>query len=139
MKKYFTRLGTGIVLLFAFVVIELVGASIDGNAAAEGLFSRVRLARGATLATLRGAVVRGDADVYILRGNARQLMGVSITSTESNAVFQIKGPDGSEIVGARSGDDAVDWSGKLHRSGDYRIFVGGTRGNATYRLTVSIR
>jgi len=139
MKNYCTRLGTVMLLLFALVVIDLAGASLVGNATAGGLVSRVRFARGAALATLRGAVVRRDFDIYILRGNARQLMDVRISSTENNAVFQIKGPDGGELAGARSGDDTMDWSGELPRSGDYRIVVGGTRGNATYKLTVGIR
>lgn len=138
-KNASTGLGTVLLLLFALGVTNLVGASFVGDVAAAGLVSRIRFARGDAVAKLRGAVVRRDFDVYILRGNAGQLMNVSISSTENNAVFQIKGPDGAELAGARSGDDTMKWSGKLPRTGDYRIVVGGTRGNATYKLTVGIR
>ena len=126
-------------LLIALLAVDPAGTSFVGKAEAAGLVSRVHFARGDAVAILRGAVVRGDFDIYILRGNATQLMNVSISSTENNAVFQIKGPDGAELAGARSGDDAMSWSARLPRSGDYRIVVGGTRGNATYKLTVGIR
>lgn len=139
MKNNSTRLGRALLLLLALVVIDHAGAPFVANAAAEGIVSRVRFARGDAAATLRGAVVRGDIDVYMLRANAGQRMTVTISSTENNAVFQIKGPDGAELAGARSGDDVMNWSGELSRSGDYRIVVGGTRGNATYKLTVGIR
>lgn len=139
MKNNSTRLGRVLLLLLALVVIDQAGAPFVGNAAAANIVSRVRFARGAAAATLRGAVVRGDVDVYVLRANARQVMNVTISSIENNAVFQIKGPGGAELAGARSGDDIMHWSGELARSGDYRIVVGGTRGNATYKLTVGIR
>ena len=139
MKNNSIRLGRVLLLLLALVVIDRAGAPFVGNAAAAGMVSRVRLARGDAVATLRGAVVRGDVDVYILRANARQIMNVTISSTENNAVFQIEGPGGAELAGSRPGDDIMNWSGELSRSGDYRIVVGGTRGNATYKLIVSIQ
>ena len=71
--------------------------------------------------------------------NAGQLMNVSISSTENKAVSQNQGSDGAELPGARSGDDTMNWSGKLLRSGDYRIVVGSTRGNARSKLAVGIR
>jgi len=33
----------------------------------------------------------------------------------------------------------MNWNGALPRSGDYVIEVGGTRGNATYKLKVTVR
>jgi hypothetical protein len=35
--------------------------------------------------------------------------------------------------------DIMRWSGKLPKSGTYLIVVGGTRGNATYKMDVGIR
>ena len=43
------------------------------------------------------------------------------------------------LPGAGDGDDAMNWSGKLPIDNEYVIVVGGTRGNATYALTISIR
>jgi hypothetical protein len=66
-------------------------------------------------------------------------MSVSISSLEDNAVFQIYEPGGNQALpGAGERDDAREWSGELPASGDYTIVVGGTRGNATYELRVTI-
>ncbi|MGP0093462.1 MAG: hypothetical protein ACLPKB_26505 [Xanthobacteraceae bacterium] len=127
-----------LLLLSTLATIDLVGVPAVGRAAAEGVTRQVRFARGSETATLSGGVVRGDRDVYVLRAEAGQPMRVSITSLEHNAVFQIAGPDGRDLAGAREGEDADGWSGRLAQSGDYRITVGGTRGNATYTLTVGI-
>ena len=108
-------------------------------AAQEGLTKRVRFARGRTTATLKNSVVRGTADRYTLGARAGQKMSVSITTVERNAVFTINTPDGGTLEGAGEGQDATNWSGELPASGDYVIEVGGTRGNATYTLKVSIR
>jgi len=132
------RARPALLLLSTLAAIDPVGGLAVGSAAAEGVTRQVRFARGAETATLSGAVVRGDRDVYILRANAGQPMRVSITSLEHNAVFQIAGPDGRELAGAGEGQDADRWSGRLARSGDYRITVGGARGNATYTLAIGI-
>ncbi|HEY0099275.1 MAG TPA: hypothetical protein VGB76_10030 [Pyrinomonadaceae bacterium] len=108
-------------------------------AAQEGLTKRVRFARGRTTATLKNSVVRGTVDRYTLGARAGQKMSVSITSVERNAVFTIYTPGGGTLEGAGEGQDASNWSGELPASGDYVIEVGGTRGNATYTLKVTVR
>lgn len=108
-------------------------------AAQEGLTKRVRFARGRTTATLKNSVVRGTLDRYTLGARAGQKMSVHITSVERNAVFTIYTPDGGTLEGAREGQDASKWSGELPASGDYVIEVGGTRGNATYTLKITVR
>lgn len=40
---------------------------------------------------------------------------------------------------AADGDDAVEWSGELPADSEYVIVVGGTRGNVSYMLTISVR
>lgn len=59
---------------------------------------------------------------------------MKITSLEKNAVFNVIAPDGKTIK-----QEATTWSGKLPANGDYQIIVGGTRGNASYELTVEIK
>jgi hypothetical protein len=108
-------------------------------AAQEGLTKRVRFARGRTTATLKNSVVRGTRDRYTLGARAGQKMSVQITSIERNAVFTIYTPDGGTLEGAGAGEDVMNWSGELPASGDYVIEVGGTRGNATYTLKVTVR
>lgn len=107
---------------------------------AFGVNKRIRFAKGKSSATVRGAVVRADSDRYLVGASAGQTMTVKITSLEKNAVFQIYEPNSdSTLAGAGEGEDATRWSGELPTSGDYAIVVGGTRGNATYSLTVTIR
>ena len=106
---------------------------------AQGVKQKIRFARGESSATVKGAVVRGDRDRYYVGAKKGQTMSVKITSVESNAVFQIYLPGEEQALpGAADGDDATDWSGDLPADADYAIVVGGTRGNATYTLKVSI-
>jgi len=129
------------------VIGVLSGLSISGNQAGggrtagppKGKTQRVRFARGRTTAVLHGSVVRGTQDRYILGARAGQAMIVHITSPEKNAVFVILGPDATALDGAEERTDATDWTGTLPLNGDYSIWVGPTRGNATYTLEVTIR
>jgi hypothetical protein len=107
---------------------------------AQGVKQKVRFARGSSSTTISGAVVRGDRDRYYLGASKGQTMSVKITSLEDNAVFQIFLPGEQETLsGAGEEDDATNWSGELPDDAEYVIVVGGTRGNASYKLTVSIK
>lgn len=111
----------------------------------------IRFARGAISATIQGGVVRGDRDIYPITASAGQTMTIDITSAEDNAVFQVFPPGthysqdeydvwtfhGRPLRGA--GGDTRRWSGRLASGGRYLIVVGGTRGNASYRMHVQIR
>jgi hypothetical protein len=119
--------------------VNLVAQGGGRLTAPSGKTQRVRFARGRTTATLKGAVVRGTQDRYILGARAGQTMIVHVTSREKNAVFTILDPSGTALEGTDDGLDAMDWSGELPLSGDYSIWVSPTRGNATYTLEVTIR
>ncbi len=107
---------------------------------ADGVKKKVRFARGTSSTTLTGAVIRGERDRYYLGAKKGQTMSVKITSLEKNAVFQIYLSGEQEALpGAGDGDDATKWSGELPADSEYTIVVGGTRGNATYTLTISIK
>jgi len=108
-------------------------------ATAEGIKQNVRFAAGKDRATVNGAVIRGDRDLYFLGASGGQKMTVTITSEEDNAVFQVYGPNGKTLPGAGEGDDAMKFEGTLPKTGTYRVEVGGTRGNATYKVTFIIR
>ncbi len=95
---------------------------------------RIRFARGRSTKVIEDAVVRGTRDRYLLRARAGQTLIVRITSLEDNAVFDIHAPGRRTLA-----EETTDWSGELPRSGDYVIVVGGTRGNASYRLEVTVR
>jgi len=101
---------------------------------------KVRFAKGTSSITIREAVIRGDQDRYYIGAKAGQKMTLKITSLEKNAVFQIYFAGEQEsLPGAGEGDDATHWSGELPANNEYVIVVGGTRGNASYALTISIK
>ncbi len=105
----------------------------------DGITKRVKFAKGKSSVTLSNAVIRGEQDTYILGARSGQRMTVKVTALENNAAFQIKGPGGDYLNGAGEMDDATSVSVTLPNTGDYRIIVGGTRGNASYKLTISIK
>ena len=120
-------------------VLAIIVSSVTVLTSADGITKRVKFARGKSSATLSGAVVRGDRDTYIVGARAEQKMSVRITSLEKNAVFQVQGPDGEFLQDAGEEDDATMVTTTLPSNGDYKIIVGGTRGNASYKLTISIK
>ncbi len=124
---------------FTDAVVLLLVCSLALLAHGDGITKRIRFAKGKFSATVSGAVIRGDRDTYILSARGGQTMTVRIKSAENNAVFQIKDPDGTFLQNAGEADDARSITVDLPFNGDYRIIVGGTRGNASYSLTVTIR
>jgi hypothetical protein len=122
------------------VAVIFIGALCASSVFADGVTKKVRFARGTSSTTIRGAVIRGDRDRYLVGARAGQTMTVKITSPEKNAVFQIYFSGEQEsLPGAGEADDATKWSGRLPADNEYVIVVGGTRGNASYTLTISIK
>ena len=100
----------------------------------ESRTRRIRFARGASSAVVEDAVVRGTRDIYLLGAREGQTMIINITSLEKNAVFDIQAPNGELLK-----EESTSWRGVLPSSGDYSVIVRGTRGNASYKLEVTIR
>ncbi|HKP72051.1 MAG TPA: hypothetical protein VJT82_03875 [Pyrinomonadaceae bacterium] len=126
-------------LKFAATCLALLLLASGAFAVQKGLTKRVRFPRGRTTAVFKNAVVRGTTDRYILGAKSGQTMTVHVTAKEKNAAFTIYTPQGGTLAGAGEGEDATDWTGELPQTGDYVIEVGGTRGNASYTLEVTIR
>lgn len=116
-----------------------------------GVKKDVQFPRGSTTTMIEQSVIRGERDLYYLTAKAGQTMDVSISALEKNAVFQIYKPGskiamedgiqevkGETLPGVGEEDDATAWNGVLPVSGKYLIVVGGTRGNATYKLKIGI-
>ncbi len=112
----------------------------------------IRFASGTFGTELRGSLVRGEQALYSLSARADQTLTLRIAAEENNAVFQLYAPGarpvredgvlevkGTALPGAGEGEDARRWSGRLPETGTYLIVVGGTRGNTTYRLDVTVR
>lgn len=94
---------------------------------------RIQFAAGANSAVLQNAVVRSDRDLYIFSARPGQRLTANITSLENNAVLEIFN-SAAEIIQT----EATSASLILPPGNDYAIVVGGTRGNANYRLSVTI-
>ena len=125
-------------IFVTFLLMTLV-LSVASITSADGVRKRLKFAKGRSATTVSGAVIRGDQDTYIIGARKGQTMRVKITSLEKNAVFDVKDADGNYLQDAGESDDATNWTGDLPSTGDYEITVSGTRGNATYKLTVSIK
>jgi hypothetical protein len=112
------------------------GATVEPTLliAQESRTQRIRFAPGGDRSIVKGSVVRGTRDIYLLRAFGNQTMTVNITSLEKNAIFDIQAPNGKFLS-----QESASWSGILPTTGDYSVIVGGTRGNATYQLEVIIR
>ncbi len=110
----------------------LIALGIDPSAVNAPV--RVQFDPGSYSAMLENAVIRGTRDLYLLGAQAGQSMRVTITAIENNAVFDILSPNGNVLRQEALSADVV-----LPETGDYQIVVGGTRGNATYQLDVSIQ
>lgn len=136
-------------ILVSTLAVLLLGT---GYLHAEGARKPLHFPKGQTSATVTNSVVRGETDQYTLVAKQDQTMTVAITSQEDNAAITIYSPGyavkqedgvpviaGETLAGAGEGEDATDWTGKLPKSGKYLIEVGGTRGNASYKMTVTIR
>jgi hypothetical protein len=117
-----------------------------------GIEREIRFTGGSNSATVEGAVIRGERDLYYLTAKTGQTMEVNISALQDNAVFAIFKPGatatvkngfteikGEAVPKASETEDATAWKGTLPASGKYLIVVGGTRGNATYKLKVTIR
>ena len=90
--------------------------------------------------TVSGSVIRGERARHTVNAKAGQTLNVDITSDEDNAVFQVYLPgEKGALPGAGEVDDAKKFSGKVPTDGEYVIVVGPTRGNATYKLSYSIK
>jgi hypothetical protein len=100
---------------------------------------RIRFAPGSYGSTLEDAVLLGTRDIYLVGASKGQTMSITLTSLENNAVFDLQGP--AVAIGQRRlrVQSSTTLTQVLPISGDYYVIVGSTRGNATYRLSVTIR
>ncbi len=135
--------------LLAFL---LLGALTAGVCEA-GVTSEVTFEPGQDVTIIEQSIVRGDHDLYYLTAQAGQKMSVNLTVLEKNVVFAIYKPEaavnydkdgtmaikGASLPGAGEGNDAANWEGALPVSGKYLLVVAGTRGDAIYRLKITLR
>ncbi len=110
------------------------GSETSDNSTPAGKTIRVKFSPGTSSQVVKDSVIRGERHIYLVGAKQGQQMNLRISSLEKNAVFDLIAPNGKTIK-----QEAITWNSKLPASGDYRIVVGGTRGNATYELRVEIK
>lgn len=123
--------------VFTIVFIASLSFLTVFTEAQTGKTKKVRFAPGKSSVVLKGAIVRGTEDRYILAAKRGQKMTVKITSIERNANFTVY--FAGEMESLEGSEEATDWSAKLSDDNNYVIVVGSKRGNATYTLTVVVR
>lgn len=122
--------------LIAFFAAVLSLASVETSSAQTGKTKRVRFARGASSAVLKGAVLRGSEDRFIVPAKAGQTMRVKIVSIETNANFTVY--FAGEMESLPDSERATEWTQTLSDDNNYVIIVAPTRGNAVYSLRIEI-
>ena len=129
----------------------LMAALLVTGICEAGVKKTIRFSPGSDSSTVQESVIRGERDIYYITAKAGQTLEISISAVEHNAVFSVYQPgavaeekegyteiNGKALPKAGETDDATKWKGTLPVSGKYLIVVGGTRGNATYKLKVAI-
>jgi hypothetical protein len=120
------------------IVLTVFCLALTANAAE--FKKNIAFAYGQSSAIVKGSVVRGDREIYFIKVRSGQVMSVSISALEKNAAFSVYEPGAkAAIPGTEEGKDPTNWSGSLSKTGNYRIVVGGTRGNASYKLRVAVK
>ena len=86
----------------------------------------------------KDSVVRSEKHTYSLKAGKGQTMSLSIRSVENNAVFRIRTPDGKYLGKGTDEEGVKVYNGALASSGNYKIIVTPTRGNATYTMNFGV-
>ena len=128
----------------ASLLAGAIAATVAVSAAAANREERVRFARGASSAELRGEVRGYDYVDYLIGARAGQRLSVSLTRASGNAFFLIRAPgsDDNLFDGSSAGDR---FETTLPKTGDYRVRVLMMRAFArrnersAYRLRIAIR
>ena len=96
--------------------------------------------RGKSYGVASNSVLRGERDHYYFGARPGQTITIAITSVEDNAVVELYVKEGGTWVQLDDVEENRVLYGALPESegNQYRITVGGTRGNATYDLFVGI-
>jgi hypothetical protein len=123
-------------LIFSIVLIAVFSLFSVSAEAQTGKTKKVRFARGKSSIVLKGAIVRGTEDRYIVAAKKGQTMSVKINSLEKNANFTVYFAGEQESL--EGSTEATKWTGQLSDDNNYVILVGASRGNATYTLVIEV-
>ena len=119
---------------FAVVTLALLLCANDAGAQCKS--QRVKFARGATTAALRGKVTSARAVCYELRARAGQRMSVRLTSTGKKVRFGVMPPGFDREPVA---ENVTNWEAVLEEDGDYVISVSVPKGSDFYTFEVTVQ
>jgi hypothetical protein len=122
-----------------FFVLAAVLFCMASAVYAEGVKKEIRFPRGKSSTTIEESVLLSERDVYFLTANAKQTLEIKISSSTVAEKDGLTEVNGETLPGAGDTEEIRSWKGVLPVSGKYVIVVGGTRGNATYKLHVAVR
>lgn len=106
---------------------------------ADGIFKRIKFEKGKSSFIFNGAVVGGDTDTYIFRAKKNQDLKVSISSVKDNAVISVvKDKTEKSLENMADSNKTKEFTGGITESGDYKILVTPSEGNASYKLYVEL-
>ena len=121
----------------------------DSTSTQNSNVERISFAKGKSSAVISGIILKGNEKTYLIGARAGQTIEIKITEggrtdggENNDAVFHIIAPDGSYPMGM-AGELAeleTGWSGKLKKTGDYKIVVGTIESEkVNFKMFVSIR
>jgi hypothetical protein len=118
-------------IVLLFTIVTLVNA--------DGIYKRIKFEKGKPWFIFSGAVITGDTDTYIFRANKDQDLKVSISSVQENAVFTVvNAKTGKLLENTADSNKTTEFLGGIPASGEYKILVKPSDGNASYKLSVEL-
>lgn len=108
------------------------GIDLTGYVDPTGV-EEIKFERGAFSGTVSSAVVRAEHEIYLFETSDTVTAFLTITSLEDNAVFEIISPS-NEVLATEVTFSTWD----IDEAGIYAVIVSGTRGNATFDLTLEL-
>ena len=128
--------------LLVLGVLPWFGAQPQAARAEAAISRRVHFKRGCLTIQLKGTLTLQKEVHYVVRARKGQTLEARVTGSTPNrdVVFSITSPGGKSLMGGLGEDYDNAWSGKLPKTGDYRIELGMIESAASrYTLTLTLR
>jgi hypothetical protein len=140
-----------------FVLATAAVVALAGPVRAADTLREIQFKPGQTNVKAHGHLALRDSDIWVITAKAGQAGDIRVTSIEDNVSFRIFQPpaalkrqigamevDGPQLPGIVpvQGLDAGagrHWTGVLPAAGTYYVVVGSDRGDASYKLMVTVK
>ena len=128
-----------------FLLAAFLAGTPPAFAADDGIVTRpVRFSKGASAATIHGALKGRQTIDYVLRAKAGQAMKVELKTPNDALYFNVLPPGSNDVAIHNGSVGGNDWSGALPQDGEYKVRVylmrsAGRRGeSAPFTLTIGL-